>query len=72
MKVFFRLALMDAMALAQRFVVAFERVGLNQLRAVRLNAQLAFAAGISGDDDLNGHIHHCPEHRVCNARVARA
>ena len=72
MKIFFRLALMDAMAFTQRFVVAFERIGLNQLRAVRLDAQLAFTAGVARHDDLNGYIHHCSEHRVCNAGVARA
>ena len=60
------------MALAQSFVVTFKRIGLNELRPMRLNPELSLFTGISRHDNLNGHIHHCAKHGVGNAGIARA
>ena len=63
------LALVDAMTFAKRFVVAFDRIGLHQRRAVSLNAHLPFFAGVAGHDNLHRHLHHGAEHRVGDARI---
>ena|SRR5881409_2186011 len=72
MKIFTRFAIGDAMALAEGFVITFQRIGLDKLRPMSLNSELAFFAGISRYDNLNRHIHHRPKHRVGDAGITRA
>ena len=72
MKIFAGLAIGNAMALAQSFVVALERIGLNEPRPMCLNAELTLFARISRHDNLNWDIHHCSQHGVCDAGIARA
>src|SRR2546426_9437644 len=72
MKIFTWFAIGNAMPLAQGFVITFQRIGLNKLRPMRLNSELAFFAGISRDDNLNRYIHHRSKHRVRDAGITRA
>src|SRR5204862_2583648 len=52
MKVFSGLAIGNPMAFTQRFVISFEGIGLNKLRTMRLNTELALPARIARHDNL--------------------
>src|SRR5437870_2006840 len=69
MEVLLWFALRNAVPLAKRFIVTLERIRLNELRAVGLNSQLPFLAGIPRHNNIYRQVHHRAEHRISNARV---
>ena len=57
--------------LAQRFVVTFQRVGENELSAVREEPLPPFDGGVVRYDDLDGVAEDPTDHRVGDACIAR-
>src|SRR5215831_6303440 len=70
MKILAGLTLSYAMAFPKRFIISLERIGLDELCAMRLNTELTLPARVTRYNDLNGNIHHCSKHRVCNPGIA--
>src|SRR5690348_8564933 len=62
--------LSDAVPLSKRLIVSFHRICLNQRGSMGLDTKLSLLAGIAGNDDIYGKLHHRADHRIGDSCIA--
>ena len=66
-----RIAICNPMPFTKGFVIAFQGIGLDERRAMRLDPEFAFLARIPRHNNLYRQTHHGAQHGIGNSSVAR-